>query len=447
MTTRLCLMPLLAAAALVSAAISSPLAAENWPHWRGPQRNGASAETGLPIHWDARANVAWKLPLPGLSGSTPIVWGDRLFLNVTEGDAIHLWAVDTATGRPLWQRHVSSGNESRRKGNLSSPSPVTDGERVWTVTGTGVVKAFDFAGEELWVYDLQREHGPFGILHGYSSSPLLLDDRLVIQVLHGFHTDDPSYLLALDKRSGRLLWRVERPTDAPREAPDAYTTPGLLERGGRREIVVTGADYVTGHDPGDGSELWRVGGLNPSANPMQRIVASPVVDGRRIYVPSRVRPLLALEAGDSAGPPRPIWSMDKGPDVPTPALGDGRLYLVTDRGLGWALDTATGEPVWGPERIGDGTFSASPVVADGRIYATNEDGVTFVLAAADRFEVLAENPIDEYTLSSPALAGGRIYLRTASHLYSIGGPPPAPAAGSQATGSPSAISPPLSTSP
>jgi outer membrane protein assembly factor BamB len=321
------------------------------------------------------------------------------------------------------------------------------GERVWAVTGTGVVKAFDFAGRELWRLDLQSEYGPFGILHGYSSSPLLLEDRLVIQVLHGFYTDDPSYLVALDKLTGERRWRVERPTDAPREAPDAYTTPALLRRGDRREIVVTGADYVTGHDPADGRELWRVPGLNPTANPMQRIVASPVVDGRRIYVPSRVRPLLALAAATPDGPPRPLWEMDKGPDVPTPALGDGRLYLVTDRGFAWALDTADGEPVWGPERVGEGTFSASPVVADGRIYATNEDGVTTVMAAADTFEILARNEIGEYTLSSLAISDGRIFLRTARHLYCIGEASAEAAGASQPTESPSATTPPVSTSP
>ena len=438
---------LLIAVTLAVASTLSPAAADEWPGWRGPSRDGSSGESGLPLRWDRSDNVLWRLPLPGLSGSTPIVWGDRVFLLVTAGNAIELWSVDRKTGEPVWRRHLSDGNENKRKGNLSSPSPVTDGERVWAVTGTGVVKAFDFAGKELWSVDLQAEHGAFGILHGYSSSPLLLDDRLVIQVLHGFHTDDPSYVMALDKLTGEQLWRVERPTDAPREAPDAYTTPALLRRGDRREIIVTGADYVTGHDPADGRELWRVGGLNPTANPIQRIVASPVVDGRRIFVPSRVRPLLALEADDGNGPPRRIWSMDKGPDVPTPALGDGRLYLVTDGGLAWALDTADGRPVWGPERVGDGTYSASPVVAERRIYATSEEGVTTVLAAADEFEVLARNDVDEYTLSSLAIAGGRIFLRTAEHLYCIGEEPSPAARGSQATGSPSAMSPPVSTSP
>jgi outer membrane protein assembly factor BamB len=438
---------LLTVTSLILAAALTPLMAGNWPHWRGPNRDGTSTEVDLPLTWDGSTNVLWQLPLPGLSGSTPIVWAGRVFLNVTEGDAIQLWSIDRATGEPIWKRHLSDGNEAKRKGNLSSPSPVTDGERVWTVTGTGVVKAFDFAGEELWRHDLQREYGKFGILHGYSSSPLLFEDRLVIQVLHGFFTDDPSYLVALDKLTGERRWRVERPTDAPREAPDAYTTPALLARGGRHEIIVTGADYVTGHDPANGRELWRVTGLNPSANPIQRIVASPVVDGRKIYVPSRVRPLLALEAATSEGPPRRLWSMDKGPDVPTPALGDGRLYLVTDRGLAWALDTASGEPVWGPERVGEGTYSASPVVAAGRIYVTSEEGVTTVMSATDSFEILAQNAIGEYTLSSLAISDGQIFLRTADHLFCIGESDSAEATDSQATVSPSVMSPPVSTSP
>ncbi|MFQ5349792.1 MAG: PQQ-binding-like beta-propeller repeat protein, partial [Thermoanaerobaculia bacterium] len=208
MPRTLCRTLLLIAVLPVSAGVPAPSAAGNWPHWRGPDRDGTSGETGLPLRWDGSTNVLWKLPLPGLSGSTPIVWGDRVFLNVTEGDSIHLWSVDLATGEPVWERHLSDGNERKRKGNLSSPSPVTDGQRVWTVTGTGVVKAFDFAGREQWRHDLQREYGKFGILHGYSSSPLLLDDRLVIQVLHGFFTDDPSYLVALDKLNGEPRWRV-----------------------------------------------------------------------------------------------------------------------------------------------------------------------------------------------------------------------------------------------
>ena len=254
--------------------------AEDWPHWRGPARNGVSAEKGLPLRWTAAENIAWKRPLPDRSGATPIVSGRRIFLNVAEGDALALWALDRATGATVWTRPLGGGNTMMRKQNMSSPSPVTDGKTVYVMTGTGILKAFDFDGRELWARDIQKDYGRFGLNWGYASSPLLVGDALYVQVLHGMTTDDPSYLLRIDAATGKTRWRVERPTDAVRESPDSYTTPALVERGAQREIVVTGGDYVTGHDPATGRELWRAGGLNPDRDSNYRIVASPVVGGR-----------------------------------------------------------------------------------------------------------------------------------------------------------------------
>jgi outer membrane protein assembly factor BamB len=381
-----------------------------------------SRETDLPLTWSREENIIWKIPVPEKSGATPIVWKDRIFLNVASGKEIWLWCLERNEGKVLWKRLLDDRNEDKRKGNMSSPSPVTDGRTVWVMTGTGILTAFDFSGKQLWQRRLQREYGPFGILHGYSSSPLLWGDSLFVQVLHGFYTDDPSYVLAIDKQSGETRWRVERPTDAPREAPDAYTTPALLMNNGKPEIVVSGGDYVTGHDPETGREIWRVGVLNPSRNPMQRIVASPVVVGEMLFVPSRVKPLLALKAGGrSAGEsPRVVWSMDRGPDVPTPAIDGRYAYLLTDGGIVWCLDAESGEVVWGPERVRSGTYSASPLVADGRIYVTNEQGETTVLQDGPLFKKLAENEVGEYTLSSLAVSEGRIYLRTAEHLWAVG---------------------------
>lgn len=403
---------------------SLPASAANWPHWRGPRMDGTSDETGLPLSWSASDNVRWALDLPEVSGSTPIVWGDRIFLNVTEGADISLWAVDRATGEAVWKRKLDDRNERKRKGNLSSPSPVTDGSSVWTMTGTGVLEAFDFDGRELWKRDLQADYGAFGILHGYSSSPILLEGSLIVQVLHGFNTDDPSYLLAIDKSTGETAWRVERPTDAPREAPDAYTTPALLHRGSSVEIVISGADYVTGHDPANGRELWRLAGLNPDKHPMYRVVASPIVVGDTIFAPSRVKPLLALQAGGDAGTvPSKLWSFDKGPDVPSPVSDGERLYILRDNGVMWAFNAATGEVLWGPERVAEGDYSASPVLADGRIYVTNEGGTTTVVAAKDEFEIVSESSLEEYTLSSIAISEGELFLRTSKHLFCIGPSP------------------------
>jgi outer membrane protein assembly factor BamB len=390
------------------------VSAENWPQWRGPQLNGISSEKGLPVRWTATENVAWKLAMPAWSGSTPIVWGERIFLNVADGNDMYLWAVDRARGTMLWKQHLSAGNTRMMKQNMSTPSPVTDGRTVWVMTGTGVLKAFDYAGKELWMRDIQKDYGRFGIQWGYGSSPLLHDDALYVQVLHGMHTDDPSYLLRIDKASGKTVWRVERPTRARFESPDAYTTPALLRYGGTTEIVITGGDVVTGHDPTTGRELWRADGLNPTNNGSFRIVASPVVFGELIVAPSRERPMLALKPGGRGDVTRThvVWTSPNGPDVPTPVTDGTYVYIVNDRGIMWCLEAKTGKEVYGRQRIKSGTYSGSPVLADGKIYVTNEDGVTVVVKAGPAFEVVAENDLDDYALSSPAISEGQIFLRT-----------------------------------
>jgi outer membrane protein assembly factor BamB len=395
---------------------------ENWPQWRGPNLNGTSGERNLPVKWGAEENVAWKLQLPGLSGSTPVVWGERVFLNVAEGDALSLWCVDKRTGAVVWKKPLGGGNRKARKQNMSSPSPATDGRGVYVMTGTGVFKGFDFTGKELWARDIQKDYGEFGLNWGYASSPLLHEGALYVQVLHGMRTDAPSYVLRIDKATGKTVWRVERPTDAVQESPDSYTTPALLRYGKATEIVVTGGDVVTGHDPLTGSELWRAKGLNPDNNPSYRIVASPVVFDGIVYAPTRVKPLLALRAGGRGDVTTThlVWSAQSGPDVPTPVTDGTYFYIVNDRGVVWCLDAKTGKEVYGPARIANGTYSASPVLADGKIYVTNEDGLTTVMRAGAKFEVLAENALGDYCLSSPAVSDGQIFIRTSGALYCIG---------------------------
>ena len=409
-------------ACFVNLALFITTSAANWPQWRGPSLNGVSGERDLPVRWGATENVAWKLPMPGLSGSTTIIWVGSIFLNVADGDDLYLWCVDRAKGVPVWKKRLGGGNVKMRKQNMSSPSPVTDGKGVWVMTGTGVLKAFDFGGRELWARDIQKDYGPFGLNWGYASSPLLFEDSLYIQVLHGMNTDDPSYVMRLDKRTGKTIWKVERPTDAVRESPDAYTTPTLLRHGNATEIVVAGGDYVTGHDPATGRELWRAGGLNPERNPFYRIVASPVIAGGVIYAPSRVRPLLAFRAGGRGDITRShlLWSFQNGPDVPTPVTDGQYFYVINDRGIMWCLDAKSGAEIYGQQRLKPGTYSASPVLADGKLYVTNEDGLTSVVRAGPRFEVLAENDLNEYCLSSPAISGGQLFIRTSGHLYCIG---------------------------
>ncbi|HEY0098259.1 MAG TPA: PQQ-binding-like beta-propeller repeat protein [Pyrinomonadaceae bacterium] len=402
--------------------LSSSALAGNWPQWRGPQLNGTSDERNLPLKWGAAENLSWKLPLPGLSGATPIVWGERIFLNVAEGDELFLWCVDRNKGALMWKKLLGGGNHKERKHNMSSPSPVTDGKNVYVMTGTGILKSFDFQGRELWARDIQKDHGAFGLQWGYASSPLLHEDSLYVQVLHGMKTDDPSYVLRVNKTTGKTLWRVERPTDAIMESPDAYTTPALLRHAGKTEIVITGADVVTGHDPATGKELWRAGGLNPQNAPFYRIVASPVIYDGIIYAPTRIKPLLAFRAGGRGDISKShlLWSSQSGPDVPTPVTDGKYFYIVGDKGIIWCLDAKTGKEVYGPVRIKPGDYSSSPVLADGKIYATNEEGLTTVIRAGEKFEVLAENNLNEYCLSSPAVSDGQIFIRTSGHLYCIG---------------------------
>jgi len=396
--------------------------AENWPQWRGPSLNGVSGETGVPIRWSTTENVVWKLAMPAWSGSTPIIWEDRIFLNVAEGGSLHLWCVAREDGSVLWKRLVSDGDNKQRKQNMSSPSPVTDGRHVWVMTGTGILKGFDFSGTEIWARDIPKDYGPFGLNWGYASSPLLHEDALYVQVLHGMKTDDPSYLMRIDKMTGETVWRVERPTHAIRESPDAYTTPALLRYDGKTEIVITGGDCVTGHDPATGQELWRADGLNPMNDTSYRIVASPVVNGNIIYAPTRERPLLALRAGGRGDVTEThrLWSFDHGPDVPTPVSDGKYFYVINDRGIMWALDAETGHEIWGQQRVAPGTYSSSLVLADGKIFVTNEDGVTTVVKAGPEFEILAENSLDDYSLSSPAISEGKVFMRTATYLYCIG---------------------------
>lgn len=409
-----------ASAILVS--VHATLDAENWPQWRGPDANGISREKNLPLKWTPAENVTWKLAMPAWTGATPIIWGEQIFLNVAEGNDLYLWSVNRTDGTLQWKKFLSGGNMKLRKQNMSSPSPVTNGRAVWVMTGTGILRAFDFKGTELWMRDIQKDYGRFGLNWGYASSPLLHDDALFVQVLHGMKTDDPSYVLRIDAKTGKTVWRVERPTKARMESPDSYATPALLRYDKSVEIVVTGGDCVTGHDPATGKELWRADGLNPENDANYRIVASPVVFGSTIYAPTRERPLLALKAGgrgDITASHR-LWSFEHGPDVPTPVSDGTYFYSVNDRGIVFCLDAKTGKTVYGPERLKPGTYSGSPVLADGRIYITNEDGLTSVFRAGPKFELLAENPLDDYVLSSPAISDGQIFIRTAQYLYCFG---------------------------
>jgi outer membrane protein assembly factor BamB len=408
--------------ALVLVIAISAVSAENWPQWRGPNLNSTSGETGLPEKWSARDNIAWKIPLPAWSGATPIVWGDFIFLNVSERGSLYLWCIDRRGPAVAWKKLLGDGDHKQMKQNMSSPSPVTDGKNVWVMTGTGVLKAFDFSGNEVWGRNIQSDYGRFGLNWGYASSPLLHDDSLYVQVLHGMRTRDPSYLLRIDKKTGKTLWRIERHTPALFESPDSYSTPIIARTGNETQLIVLGGDVVTGHDLKTGEELWRMKGFNPSNDGGHRTVASASFQEGIVYAPSRERPVQAFKIGGRGDITKSnlLWQFNNGPDVPTPVVDGKYYYSINDRGIMYCLDAKTGAPVYGAKRIKPGTYSASPILADGKIYITNEDGLTSVVKAGPQFEVLAENDVNDYCLSTISVSEGQLFLRTAQALYAIG---------------------------
>ena len=421
--------------------LACPLVAEgNWPQWRGPNLDGTSPAKGLAVSWSTTENVLWRAKLPSWAAATPIVWNDTVFVTSAEEgsslnrpnsrllggggedrDRLYLIAVDRETGRIRWRQSIGRGNRIGNKQNMASPSPVTDGEHVWVANGNGELRCFDFSGRQMWMRDLQKDYGEFGVQFGYASSPLLREGVLYVQNLQGMFTDDPSYLVAIDAATGRTVWKVDRPTDALHETPDSYSTPTVVEAAGRVLLVVAGGGYVTGHDLATGDEVWRGGGLNPNNARNYRTIASALVVGGIVLAPSRRRPFIAFRSdgrGDVTESGR-LWSTDYGPDVPTPTSDGERLYIVDDKGIVLCLGVRDGSTIWDRTRIEPGTYSASPLLADGRIYATSEDGTTTVLRAGGAFEVLAVNRLDDYTLASPAAAGDQIFIRTAGYLYCI----------------------------
>ncbi|MHC4445423.1 MAG: outer membrane protein assembly factor BamB family protein [Planctomycetota bacterium] len=419
------------------------LANDNWPQWRGPFLNGTSDSTNLPLEWSESKHIRWKVRLPSWSGSTPIVWGDRIWVmspsaagpgdeapalqgaakkKRREGKKILLFCLSKRDGSRLWHYQLAGDNAHYGKQNMSSPSPVSDGKYVWALTGTGILTALDMKGHLQWRRDIQKDYGKFGLLWGYASSPLLLKDKLVLEVLHGMNTDDSSYLIAFDLGTGKTIWKVDRPTDAMDESPDAYTTATLLRFNGRTEVVINGGDYLTGHDPGTGKELWRCGGINPSKSTVFRTVCSPLAFGGMVYGASRRGPLVACKAGGRGlvTDTHLAWTSEFAPDVPTPVSDGKYLYVLHDQGYFTCLDAMSGRVHYSKQRLPRGTYSASPLLADGRIYVTNESACTAVVAAGAEFKILSENKLDSgYTLSSIAVAGGEFFIRTSTHLYCI----------------------------
>ena len=395
--------------------------AEHWPGWRGPDSNGAAAGENYPTKWSQTEAVLWKVPLPGGSGSTPVVWDQRIFLTCPAGGNNQLLCLDTG-GKQQWQ--LSLGDERRgkhRKGSGANPSPATDGRRVYVYFKSGDLACVDVEGKLLWKKNLQELYGEDTLWWDLGTSPVLTKSLVVVACMQS----GPSYLAAFDKVTGKLAWKQDRPTDAPEESAQSYSTPVVIDDGGRETIVVLGADYVTAHDAATGKEIWRAGGLNPTGDPRFRSIASPVVSAGVVVATygrgDRVTGIRLGGQGDVTGS-HVAWTQRKiGADVPTPAAANGRAYVLTDKGLLTCLDAKTGK-VLGERRLekNRNAYSSSPMVAGGRIYVTREDGTSFVLESGSGLQVVSTNSLGEFTLATPVFINGKILVKTFKHLYCIG---------------------------
>ncbi|MDB6018320.1 MAG: WD40-like repeat-like protein [Pedosphaera sp.] len=427
------LKPLLAAFTLgIVLLLPSPaLHAENWGHWRGPSLNGSTTETNLPISWSKTENILWTTPLPGYSGATPAVWGDSVFVSSPdENKNLLLLCLNRRDGKIRWQKTVGTGDRDVGRNNSTSSSPVTDGKSVFVIFATGDVAAFDFDGHPLWTRNLATDYGRFSILWVYGSSPLLHHDKLYIQVLQRNAPDNKppreSFLLCLDARTGKNLWRQLRATDAVQESQEAYSSPIVSENHGHPEIIVAGAQFTTAHDPNTGAELWRCGGLVCHGGGSSRLVPSPVTTDDSVIVcaPRREAVFALNDGGTGLVTDKNIaWtSKEFGSDCVTPLYYQQKLYVLDgDKQMLTCLDPKTGAKKWsGSLGIRD-IFRASPTGADGKIYCLSETGTAVVLAAGDEFKILATIPMGEEPVrASIAASHGNLFIRTSQNLYCIG---------------------------
>ena len=415
----------LATSLLLSLALLGTARADNWPNWRGPNFDGVAPGKGYPTNWSATENVRWKTKLPGPGASTPIVWGERIFLTCAV-EANNTAVCLDRDGKIVWQTPIGEKSRSGKnpKATGSNPSAVTDGEHVFFYFKSGDLACLDLAGKIVWEKNLQAEYGEDTLWWDLGTSPVLTKDHVVVAVMHS----GPSFLLALDKETGKVAWKQNRKTDAPSEAAQSYSTPVVIRDGDQELIVVLGADYVTAHDGKSGKELWRVGTLNPGANGFFRSISSASArDGIVVAPYARGGTVTAIKLGGSGNvtSSHVVWERDElGSDVPTPAVHEGRVYICGNnqqKGKVTCLDLKTGKTIWtGNVEEKNTEYSSSPVIADGKLYVTREDGATFVLALGDEFKVLAKNTVNEdRTVATPVFLDGQILIRTRENLYCI----------------------------
>jgi len=402
---------------------AAELPAVCWPLWRGPHSIGSTNSGTYPVKWTAEDGLAWKVELPGRGCSTPVVWGDHIILTapIDGQDAV----VDLdLSGNTRWQTALGPQRQGKhRNGSGCNPSAVTDGEFIFVYYKSGRLAGLDFAGKVLWQTNLQERFAKDTLFWDVGTSPVVTDKHVIATMMHA----GESFLAAFDKPTGRLAWKVSRNYDCPIEGDQSYATPIVIEHDGAQAILVWGAEHVTAHRATDGRLLWSCGGFNPDRKTFWVSVASAVVAGDVAVVPyGRGTHLCGVRlggAGDVTETHR-LWTRDDvGAFVPTPAVYEGKVYLLGDGGEVACIDPATGATLRAgalPEHRMN--YYASPTIAGGNLYAAREDGVVYVARLTGGFEVLSENPMDEQMIASPVPVAGRLLLRGAQHLFCVEAP-------------------------
>ena len=433
----------LIAAISLGIATTGSSAAGNWPQWRGPDGSGISTEKNLPAQWSTTRNIKWKTPIDGRGHSSPIVWDNKIFVTTAiEGEVVegakapkHMMgdkefvhpdsigankkhtfkviALNRDTGKILWQAVAFEGtpyDDRHRKSSYAASTPATDGKLVYAFFGSEGIYAYDFNGKLAWKADLGKM-GTVGM--GTGTSPILFENLVIVQCDEENGT--ASYIVALDKKTGKEVWKT------PRKVQVSWSTPLLVKTAKRAELIASGTESIVSYDPATGKELWTHKGVESNAIP------SPVANSEFVYLvagfPAKIAMAIRLgSSGDLTGTPNVPWKYAKGTAyVPSPILYGDYLYLTTDRGILTCIDAKTGEVKYEGGRIPiPATFTASPVAFDGKILMTSEDGDTFIVKAGPKHEIIGTNSVGEPVYASPAMADGRIYIRGEKNLYAIG---------------------------
>jgi len=397
-----------------------PARAENWPRFRGGAGQGTSPEAALPIKWSAQDSIAWKTPIPGEGWSSPIVWDQRVFVTATTdaGTSCRIIALDAETGKLLWDREVFKQQppHKRPENSHATPTPTTDGERVYATFGEGGIAAVTVGGEPVWTYQDFKFHSH----HGLSASPILFKDLLIMPYDGSSKTDkavgwqktwDGALIVALERATGKVRWKSPR---GPSRL--GHATPLLVPVAGQEVLVSPAGEVVQAFEPQSGKLLWTVAAIGEGVTP------SPVVAEGMVFAASGFG-ATALRAIRLEGRPeettRPVvWETRKGvTTIPSPIYVKPYLYMVTEKGILNCLEAASGKEVW-QERL-PGSYHASPIYAGGNLYFLAENGETTVVAPGPQFKVVAQNPLGERCLASMAVANGRLFIRTAGNLCCI----------------------------